>query len=74
MKEMPEKPLSVDQRPALVWAGGQTFPPIERKPASFDPKILQLLLDGNHVEIRNVVKQLMIQPEFRYYDGNDVAI
>jgi acyl-CoA oxidase len=74
MKEMLEKPLSVDERPAPALAAGQTYPPIERKPASFDPKLLQLLLDGNHVEIRNSIKQLMIQPEFRYYDGNDVAV
>jgi acyl-CoA oxidase len=74
MKEMLEKPLSVDERPPVVWAAGQTYPPIERKPASFEPKLLQLLLDGNHAEIRNSVKQLMIQPEFRYYDGNDVAV
>jgi acyl-CoA oxidase len=76
MKEMVEKPLSVDEGPAPVWAAGQTYlyPPIERKPATFEPKLLQSLLDGNHVEIRNSVKQLMIQPEFRYYDGNDVAV
>jgi acyl-CoA oxidase len=73
MKDMLEKPLSVDATPPPVWAAEQTYPPIERKPATFEPKLLQSLLDGNHVEIRNSVKQLMIQPEFRYYDGNDVA-
>jgi acyl-CoA oxidase len=53
---------------------GGNYPPIERKVATFDPKVLQLLLDGVHAEIRNSVKQLITQPEFRYYDGNDVAI
>ena len=41
---------------------------------TFDPKVLQLLLDGVHAEIRNSVKQLVTQPEFRYYAGNDVGI
>ncbi|MBV8142275.1 MAG: acyl-CoA dehydrogenase family protein [Verrucomicrobia bacterium] len=52
----------------------RTYPPIERNTATFDPKVLQLLLDGVHVEIRNSVKQLMTQPEFRYYYGNDIAL
>jgi acyl-CoA oxidase len=31
-------------------------------------------LDGVHAEIRNSVKQLIAQPEFRYYEGNDPAV
>jgi acyl-CoA oxidase len=73
MKEMLEKPVSLDERPALALTPGRTYPPIERKPATFDPKLLQSLLDGNHAEIRDFIKQLIIQPEFRYYDGNDVS-
>jgi len=72
MKEMLEKPLPVNKEtPATV--AGPTYPPIERRAATFDPKVLQCLLDGDNAEIRNSVKQLITQPEFRYYDGNDVA-
>jgi acyl-CoA oxidase len=73
MKEMLEKPLAVDEGPSPASGAGRTYPPIERKAATFDPKILQLLLDGAHAEIRNSVKQLITQPEFRYYEGNDAA-
>src|SRR5271167_3489727 len=72
MKEMLEKPLPVNKAtPATV--AGPTYPPIERRAATFDLKALQRLLDGDNAEIRNSVKQLITQPEFRYYDGNDVA-
>jgi acyl-CoA oxidase len=71
---MLEKPLSVDGKPAPSSISVRAYPPIERKAAAFDPKILQLLLDGNHPEIRNSVKQLISQPEFQYYEGNDAAI
>src|SRR5208337_3856535 len=72
MKEMLEKPLPVNKAtPATV--AGPTYPPIERRAATFDPKVLQRLLDGDNAEIRNSVKQLITQPEFQYYDGNDVA-
>jgi acyl-CoA oxidase len=74
IKEMLEKPLDIDERPAPASIAGQTYPPIERKAASFDPKVLQLLLDGQYAEIRNSVKQLITQPEFRYYEGNDIAV
>ncbi len=69
MKEMLEKPLPVNKTTPSTFAG----PPIERRAATFDPKALQRLLDGDNAEIRNSVKQLITQPEFRYYDGNDVA-
>src|SRR3984893_213962 len=64
----------MDDRPGPVAIAGRDYPPIERKAATFDPKVLQLLLDGLHAEIRNSVKKLISQPEFRYYDGTDVAI
>jgi len=39
---------------------------------AFDPRALQRLLDGDQAEIRDRVKQLITQPEFRYYDGTDI--
>jgi len=74
MKEILEKPFAADGRPASAATAGQIYPTIERNAATFDPKVLQLLLDGVHAEIRNSIKQLITQPEFRYCDGNDVAI
>jgi acyl-CoA oxidase len=74
MKELLEKPSAADDGSAATTVAGQRYPPIERKAATFDPKVLQLLLDGVHAEVRNSVKQLICQPDFRYYDGNDVAI
>jgi acyl-CoA oxidase len=71
--EMLEKPLAVDEGPSPASIAGRIYPPIERKAATFDPKVLQLLLDGAHAEVRNSVKQIITQPEFRYYEGNDVA-
>jgi acyl-CoA oxidase len=69
-----EKSLTMDDRPGPAAIAGRDYPPIEWKTATFDPKVLQLLLDGLHAEIRNSVKQLISQPEFRYYGGTDVAI
>ena len=74
MKELLEKPSAADGGSAAIAVAGQRYPPIERKAATFDPKVLQLLLDGVHAEVRNSVKQLVCQPEFGYYDGNDVAL
>jgi acyl-CoA oxidase len=73
MKEMLEKPLPVIKAGKEMVAG-QTYPPIERRTATFEPTALQRLLDGENAEIRNWVKQLIIQPEFRYHDGNDMAV
>jgi acyl-CoA oxidase len=50
------------------------YPPIERKTTSFDPKAMQRLLDGEYADIRNLVKQLITQPEFRYYEGTNVEV
>src|ERR1700756_4812027 len=69
---MLEKPLP-DNKTTPSILTGPAYPPIERRAATFDPKALQRLLDGDNAEIRNSVKQLITQPEFRYYDGNDVA-
>jgi acyl-CoA oxidase len=74
IKETLKNPLAVDQKPIPPSVAGAAYPPIERKPATFDPKVLQLLLDGNYAEIRISVKKLITQPEFRYYEGNDVAV
>ena len=74
MKETLEKPSAVEERSAPVSIAVRSYPPIERKPATFDPKVLQRLLDGVQVEIRDSVKQLITQPEFRYYDGNDLVV
>src|SRR4051794_24576747 len=46
------------------------YPPIERKPVSFDVKALQALLDGEFAETRTTVKNLVSQ--FPYDDGTDV--
>jgi acyl-CoA oxidase len=73
MKEMLEKPLPVNKA-AKEMVAGQTYPPIERRAAAFEPTALQRLLDGDHAEIRNSVKQLIVQPEFRHHDGNDMAV
>ena len=35
---------------------------------------MQQLLDGEFAEVRNLVKQLIARPEFRYYDGTDVPV
>jgi acyl-CoA oxidase len=72
MKETLEKPLKVEGTTAPQ--KGLGYPPIERRPSTFDPKVLQRVLDGDHAEIRNWVKQLITQPEFRYYDGNDMVV
>jgi acyl-CoA oxidase len=72
MKETLEKPLKVEGTTAPQ--KGLGYPPIERRPSTFDPKVLQRVLDGDHAEIRNWVKQLITQPEFRYYDGNDTVV
>jgi acyl-CoA oxidase len=51
-----------------------TYPPIERRAATFDPKGLQRLLDGDNAEVRDSIKLLITRPEFRYYDGTDPAV
>src|SRR5258708_24081953 len=47
-------------------------PPIERQFTGFDPAALQAYLDGEFVETRNLVKQIITQPEFRHFEGTDL--
>jgi acyl-CoA oxidase len=49
------------------------YPPIVREAGTFHPLALQKLLDGRHADIRNLIKQVLGRPEFRYYDGTDVS-
>ena len=49
----------------------RSFPPIEQNSSSFAPDAMQRLLDGEHREIRQLVKQIIAQPEFRYFQGTD---
>ena len=49
------------------------YPPIAREAGTFHPLALQKLLDGSHSDIRNLIKQVIGRPEFRYYEGTDVS-
>jgi acyl-CoA oxidase len=49
------------------------YPPIVREGGTFHPLALQKLLDGGHSDIRNLIKQVIGRPEFRYYEGTDVS-
>jgi acyl-CoA oxidase len=55
-------------RPAT---GGSRYPPLEQQPLSFKPTAMQRILDGEHREVRQLVKQLITQPEFHYFEGTD---
>jgi acyl-CoA oxidase len=48
-----------------------SYPPIERPRASFEPVAMQHFLDGEHRPVRELVKQIVTQPEFRYFAGTD---
>jgi len=50
----------------------RSYPPIERHFTGFDPAALQAYLDGKFVETRNLVKQIITQPEFRHFEGTDL--
>jgi acyl-CoA oxidase len=50
----------------------RSYPPIERQFTGFDPVALQTYLDGEFVETRNLVKQIITQPEFRHFEGTDL--
>ena len=47
------------------------YPPIERARTVFDPAAMQRLLDGEHRAVRELVKQIITQPEFRYFESTD---
>jgi acyl-CoA oxidase len=49
----------------------RSYPPIERQFTGFDPAALQAYLDGEFVQTRNLVKQIITQPEFRHFEGTD---
>jgi acyl-CoA oxidase len=55
-------------RPAT---GDFRYPPIQQQPLGFKPTALQQILDGEHREVRQLVKQLITQSEFQYFDGTD---
>ena len=46
MKEILEKPLKVEGATASQAGAGPSYPPIERRSSTFDPKVLQRVLDG----------------------------
>ena len=48
-----------------------SYPPIERPRASFEPVAMQRFLDGEHRPVRELVKQIVTQPEFKYFAGTD---
>jgi acyl-CoA oxidase len=48
------------------------YPPIERYPSSFDPRDLLRVLDGEYAAVRKQVRELISEPDFRYYEGTDV--
>jgi acyl-CoA oxidase len=50
----------------------RSYPPIERKSTGLDPAILQVYLDGEFVETRNLVKSIITRPEFRHFEGTDL--
>ncbi len=47
------------------------YPPIEKKLSSFEPVAMQRILDGEHRGVRELVKQIITQPEFNYFEGTD---
>jgi acyl-CoA oxidase len=49
----------------------RSFPPIEQSDSSFAPNTMQRLLDGEQRDVRQLVKQIITQPEFKYFQGTD---
>jgi acyl-CoA oxidase len=47
------------------------YPPIERVRSGFDPAAMQRFLDGEHRDVREMVKRIISQPEFKYFEGTD---
>jgi len=71
MNKTTEEPSATDDREACVVGLNPGYPPIERGTGTFNPLALQKLLDGDHADIRNLIKQVISQ--FPYYHGTDVA-
>lgn len=49
----------------------RNYPPIEPQHSGFEPSAMQRLLDGEHWEVRELVKQIITQPEFKYFESTD---
>ena len=54
-------------RPAV--SSDFSYPPIEQPRASFEPAAMQRFLDGEHRAVRELVKEIITQPEFRYFEA-----
>ncbi|HYY31596.1 MAG TPA: acyl-CoA dehydrogenase [Chthoniobacterales bacterium] len=67
------EPLVSGCSSAKAGTNDRSYPPIERKPATFDPATLQGLLDGDYAEIRNQIKWRITQLDFRYHEGTSVV-
>jgi acyl-CoA oxidase len=48
-----------------------SYPPIEPPRSSFEPAAMQRLLDGEHREVRELVKKIITQSEFKYFTSTD---
>jgi acyl-CoA oxidase len=57
--------------PSRMPGANPGYPPIERRAGTFDPIALQKHLDGDHPDVRNLIKQIISQ--FGYYNGTDVS-
>ena len=68
-----EKPTVTGEPEKRAPAVRPGYPPIAREAGTFHPLALQKLLDGSHSDIRNLIKQVIGRPEFRYYEGTDVS-
>src|ERR1700757_1174148 len=49
----------------------RSYPPIERPFTGFEPATLQAYLDGEFVEMHNLVKSIITRSEFRHFEGSD---
>ncbi|HEX3446595.1 MAG TPA: acyl-CoA dehydrogenase [Chthoniobacterales bacterium] len=47
------------------------YPPTEQPRTGFELAAMQRLLDGEHWAVRELVKQIISQPEFRYFESTD---
>jgi acyl-CoA oxidase len=73
MNETIEKTSVIGEPENRAPVMNRSYPPIVREAGTFHPLALQKLLDGSHSDIRNLIKQVIGRPEFRYYDGTDVS-
>ncbi|HEV3211197.1 MAG TPA: acyl-CoA dehydrogenase family protein, partial [Chthoniobacterales bacterium] len=66
-----EKPSVAGDQGARTAPVNPAYPLIVKGAGTFDPLALQKFLDGEHADIRNLIKQVVSQ--FPYYNGTDVA-